>query len=131
MSGLLVAYALTFPRNRIYIFGVIPVPAMAGALGFIALDLWGLFAQTQGGGLAIGHGAHLGGALAGALMYYFYLRDRFGERAAMLTGGGLSRDEVTDLERIRTKVSERGMAALDESERELLARLRDRFSRPK
>lgn len=130
VSGLLVAYALTFPRHRIYLFGVVPIPAMVGALGFIALDLWGLFAQTQGGGLAIGHGAHLGGALAGALMYRLYLRDRFGEKVAALTRGDLSRAEVAELERIRVKVRDRGVAGLDSSEHEFLMRLRDRFSRP-
>ena len=46
---------------------------MVGAILFVGLDVWGVIAQAGGGGLPIGHGAHLGGALAG-LIYYFVLR---------------------------------------------------------
>ncbi|MCB0356276.1 MAG: hypothetical protein KDD40_04675, partial [Bdellovibrionales bacterium] len=52
---------------------ILPVPAIFGALAFVGLDLWGLYTQTQGGGLPIGHGAHLGGAFTG-ICYYFILR---------------------------------------------------------
>ena len=68
VSGLLLAFALLFPRHRILVFGVIPVPALVGALAFVAIDLWGLFAQSRGGVIPIGHGAHLGGAPTGACM---------------------------------------------------------------
>ena len=33
----------------------------------VGFDVWGLVSQADGGGLPIGHGAHLGGALFGAL----------------------------------------------------------------
>lgn len=75
VAGLLLLFSLMFPRHRILIFGVLPAPAMVAALAFIGIDLWGLFAQFEGGGLPIGHGAHLGGALAG-IVYYFMLRSR-------------------------------------------------------
>jgi membrane associated rhomboid family serine protease len=75
LAGLILLFSLWFPRERILIFGIIPVRAIWGAVGFVSLDLWGLMAQRQGGGLPIGHGAHLGGALFGAL-YYFYRRAR-------------------------------------------------------
>ena len=82
VSGLLLAFALLFPKHRILVFGVIPVPALIGALAFVAIDLWGLFAQTRGGGIGIGHGAHLGGALCGFLFWVSYLRTRFKRPAA-------------------------------------------------
>jgi membrane associated rhomboid family serine protease len=75
VAGLLLLFAMTFPRHRILVFGVVPVPALVGALAFIAVDLWGLFAQFEGGGLPIGHGAHLGGAFTG-IAYYLLLRAR-------------------------------------------------------
>ena len=75
VAGLLLLFSLTFPRHKILIFGVLPAPAIVAALAFIGIDLWGLFAQADGGGLPIGHGAHLGGALAG-IVYYFMLRGR-------------------------------------------------------
>lgn len=74
ISGLVLVFSLLFPKERILIFGLIPVPALFGALAFIGLDLWGLSAQAHGGGLPIGHGAHLGGAFTGIIYYLFFLR---------------------------------------------------------
>jgi membrane associated rhomboid family serine protease len=131
VSGVLVAYALAFPRHRIYLFGVLPIPALAGAVGLVALDLWGLYARAHGGGLPIGHGAHLGGAAAGAAMYFLYLRSHFAERLAVLRSPGLSASEVREVERLWKKSKEHGADGLDANEREFLRRLSDRFSRGK
>lgn len=76
LAGLVMVFSLLFPKERIYLFGVLPLPAMVGALGFIALDVWGLIAQAGGGGLPIGHGAHLGGAFTGIFYYLFFLRPK-------------------------------------------------------
>jgi membrane associated rhomboid family serine protease len=75
--GLVLLFALIFPRQKILIFGLIPMPAIWGALLFVGLDLWGLIAQAEGGGLPIGHGAHLGGAASGIVYYFLFLRRRF------------------------------------------------------
>jgi rhomboid-like protein len=83
LAGVLLLFALVFPRARVLFFFVLPLPAIAAALIFIGLDIWGLFAQVEGGGLPIGHGAHLGGALAGIVFYLAVgrrLRHRPGER---------------------------------------------------
>jgi membrane associated rhomboid family serine protease len=80
IAGLLIVFGLMFPRERVLLFFVIPLPALWGALAFVGLDLWGLFAQSRGGGLPIGHGAHLGGALTGAVFYFGYLRRRWKAR---------------------------------------------------
>lgn len=69
ISGLLVLFSLLFPREKLLLFGIIPVPALFGALLFIGLDIFGLITQMKGSGLPIGHGAHLGGAIFG--MIYF------------------------------------------------------------
>lgn len=82
IAGLILLFALIFPREKILIFGIIPMPAIFGSFAFIALDLWGLYAQAGGGGLPIGHGAHLGGAFAGILYYFFALRGRIRHRGA-------------------------------------------------
>lgn len=76
VSGLVILFALTYPREKLLIFGLIPIPAIFGALLFVSLDLWGLMAQAGGGGLPIGHGAHLGGALAGFLYFQFWMKRR-------------------------------------------------------
>lgn len=77
VAGVILVFSLLFPREKILLFAIIPLPAIVGALAFIALDLWGLISQTKGGGLPIGHGAHLGGAFTGIIYYFFILRPRF------------------------------------------------------
>ncbi len=76
LSAMIIVFALIFPREKILLLGFIPVRALIGALAFVCLDLYGLFSQARGGGLPIGHGAHLGGALAGALYFLFIVRPR-------------------------------------------------------
>ncbi|MCB0363216.1 MAG: rhomboid family intramembrane serine protease [Bdellovibrionales bacterium] len=78
LSGLILIFSMVFPRERILIMGILPIPAFWGALLFVGLDIWGLVAQAEGGGLPIGHGAHLGGAFTGILYYLFVLRRRIG-----------------------------------------------------
>jgi membrane associated rhomboid family serine protease len=132
VSGLLLAYALYFPRHKILLFGVIPVPALAGVLAFVGIDLWGLVAQSRGGGLPIGHGAHLGGALAGALMYFFWLRTTRPAPSAPArrrpVGGmpGLTPEAAREFERIRIKIEALGPQALTPKEQDFLNRLRER-----
>lgn len=76
ISGIILLFSLIFPREKILIFGLIPMPAIWGALAFVGLDVWGLIAQAQGGGLPIGHGAHLGGAITGIIYYVWRIRGR-------------------------------------------------------
>jgi len=79
ISGVILLFAFIYPRARILLFGLIPLPALVGALAFVGLDVVGLIAQSQGGGLPIGHGAHLGGAATGTLYYLLVVR-RLGVR---------------------------------------------------
>jgi len=134
VSGLLLAYALHFPRHRILLFGIVPVPALAGVLAFVGLDLWGLIAQGRGGGLPIGHGAHLGGALAGALIYFLYLRATYPIRSASPPRPGavkatLTPEEAREFERIRIKIETTGPHTLTPKEQDFLDRLRERVLR--
>ena len=131
VSGLLLAYALHFPRHRILLFGIVPVPALAGVLAFVGLDLWGLIAQGRGGGLPIGHGAHLGGALAGALIYFLYLRVTYPTPAVRqprppTAAASLTPDEAREFERIRIKIETTGPHTLTPKEQAFLDRLRER-----
>tara|TARA_R110002072_G_scaffold25443_2_gene84955 strand:+ start:4572 stop:5243 length:672 start_codon:yes stop_codon:yes gene_type:complete len=77
VCGLLMAFALHFPKSRILLFGIVPVPALVGVIGLAAFDVWGLINQSRGGGVGIGHAAHLGGGLAGGLLWLGYLKQRF------------------------------------------------------
>ena len=74
LSGIILLFSFLFPRARILLLGLIPMPAIVGAVLFVALDVVGLIAQSEGGGLPIGHGAHLGGAVTGMLFYLLFVR---------------------------------------------------------
>lgn len=76
IAGLVLLFSLIFPKEKIVLFGIIPLPALVGALAFVALDVWGLVAQAEGGGLPIGHGAHLGGSFTGLVTYLLLIRPR-------------------------------------------------------
>jgi membrane associated rhomboid family serine protease len=134
VSAVLLAFALLFPKHKILLFAVIPVPALAGALFFVALDLWGLIAQGQGAGLPIGHGAHLGGALCGALFYVTYLKGRF----SRVPPAGHPRrqptielrpEEAAEFDRLRAKLNREGPDALTPKERAFMLDLRERALR--
>jgi len=132
VSGLLLAYSLLFPKHRILLFWVIPVPALVGALLFVGLDIWGLVAQSAGGGLPIGHGAHLGGAACGGLFYLTYLRQRIRRFASARPPGGavleVTEEEATELDRLRAKVEREGPQALTVDEQAFLRAIRQRFA---
>lgn len=74
VSGVIVVFSLLFPQEKVFLFGLIPMPAIWGALLAVGLDLWGLIAQKTAYSLPIGFGAHLGGALTGLLYYLLFLR---------------------------------------------------------
>lgn len=128
ISGLLLAYALLFPKHRILILGILPMPALVAAALLIGLDLWGLVAQAQGGGLPIGHGAHLGGALCGAVYWWADLRRRFPQPGATPPPARLeiSPEEAAEIHRLREVLDRGGPSALTPKERAFLERIRER-----
>lgn len=67
--GVLMGFAMFWPKERIYIWGVLPVQArwLAAALVFFSL-----YSGIAGSGGGVAHFAHLGGLVVGAL----YLRTR-------------------------------------------------------
>ncbi len=133
VSALLLAYALLFPKARLLVFGIVPVPALTGALFFVALDIWGLVAQGRGGGLPIGHGAHLGGALCGLIFWYALFRYRLspaGHRRAPAPGGlGLDPEEARRFDALRLKLTREGPQSLTPEERAFLEKVRNRALR--
>lgn len=74
LTAVLMVFAMVWPKQKILLFGLIPVPALLGVGGLVLLDIWGLVAQTRGGGLPIGHSAHLGGSVFGFCYFWFAVR---------------------------------------------------------
>jgi len=75
VAGVILVFSLLNPGAKILLMGIVPMPALFGAFLFIGLDIWGLIAQSGGGGLPIGHGAHLGGAFVGIIYYFLFARN--------------------------------------------------------
>jgi len=67
--GVLLAFALFFPQQRIAIYGVIPMPAWLFVTLYGVLELVLGVTNTQAG---VAHFAHLGGMLGGALLIFFW-----------------------------------------------------------
>lgn len=63
VSGILFATILLFPGHDLLLFFVIPVPDWAFAVGYMGYSLYGMRTRRDN----IGHEAHLGGAITGAL----------------------------------------------------------------
>lgn len=72
IAGIILLFSLLFPNEKLLLLGLIPVRAIWGAIIVVGVDIWGLIAQSKGGGFNIGHGAHLGGALMGVVWYFYY-----------------------------------------------------------
>jgi len=69
VSGVLVLFALHFPRRLIYIWGVLPVPAWLLCLLFLIQNLVGFDQMLAGGDEHIAYATHLAGATL-AFIYY-------------------------------------------------------------
>ncbi|MBW3553641.1 MAG: rhomboid family intramembrane serine protease [Gemmatimonadetes bacterium] len=145
--GVLLGFAHFWPHERIYIWGVLPVPARMMVIGFTMLSI---YSGISGAGGAVAHFAHLGG-FAGAWIY-LRIRDRrassFRRKAtpeaarspiARISGKAardekrwdeidiaklheINRDEV---ERIRAKIGDRGSGSLTPEERAFMNRMID------
>lgn len=126
VSAVLIAFALSFPKHKILLFGIIPIPALVGAALFVALDVWGLSAQTRGSALPIGHGAHLGGALCGVVYWAIALRGKLRPAASRPGQITLTAEEAETFQRIRAKLDAEGPQALTPKEHAFLQEIRDR-----
>jgi membrane associated rhomboid family serine protease len=73
IMGIFVAFAFLFPNTELFIMFIpIPVKAKWVVAGLIALDLFGGFGSFKGDNVA--HWAHLGGALVGFILVYYWNR---------------------------------------------------------
>lgn len=76
IAGVILLFSLMFPKEKLLLMGLVPIDARWAALLIVGIDVWGLVEQSRGGGLPIGHGAHLGGAMMGIVWYFTVLKKR-------------------------------------------------------
>jgi membrane associated rhomboid family serine protease len=141
--GVMFGYAWFWPRDRIMIWGIIPIEARYLVLLMTGIALYSGFTPGAGGNIA--HFAHLGGFLGGFLFLKVMERRspsaRFKKKArpiasrmetlssAMERWKTIRRDRLhevnrEELDRILDKISSSGIGSLTAGEREFL----DRFS---
>jgi len=96
LFAVLVGYAYFWPREPIYIWGIVPVQARVLVIFFALLSFWLGFGRAAGG---IAHFAHLGGIVAG----YAYVRwvDRRRRPAAAVRAPPVATPSVSDDARVR------------------------------
>lgn len=71
IMGVLAAFGYLFPNTQLFIMPIpVPVKAKWAILGFIALDVFGGVMKVQGDNIA--HFAHIGGALIGFLIVFYW-----------------------------------------------------------
>jgi len=68
--GCLAAFGYLFPNSELYIYGLIPVKAKWMVLGYAAIELYLSVQNSAGDNVA--HVAHLGGAVVGFALVYFW-----------------------------------------------------------
>jgi membrane associated rhomboid family serine protease len=73
--GLLLAFGMLFPEERIYVYMVVPVKAKWFVMGYGAIEIF-LTLQNQAGD-NVAHLAHLGGMLFGYLIIRFWGKKQF------------------------------------------------------
>jgi len=134
--GVLLGFAFFWPREQIYLWGVLPVQARWMVAGMTVLSLWGGFGASPDG---VAHFAHLGGFAGGYLYVKWYSRRgwkvRF--RTAPVLKGPSDADQARwaridpasmhpvnreEYQRIRGKISSQGIASLTADERQFLNR---------
>ena len=135
--GIFLAFAYLWPREKIFIWGILPIEARWLVVGMTALSLFGGLGSEGN----IAHFAHLGG-FVGAYVY-LKLIDRYIHRAQLKAATPVvvvSRNAVDrwgridsaklhevnreELDRIRLKISTQGVESLSQQEISFL----DRFS---
>jgi membrane associated rhomboid family serine protease len=140
--GVFLGFALFWPRERLYIMGILPVEARVLVFVLTVLSLSGGFGGAADG---IAHLAHLGGFVGGFIylkwrdlrspqrqfrrvQYANHRRRPGGDQADLNRWRQIRRDNIhevnrDELDRIMAKIEEQGVASLAIEERAFLDRL--------
>ncbi|MCB1124359.1 MAG: rhomboid family intramembrane serine protease, partial [Verrucomicrobiae bacterium] len=154
VMGLLIAFALHFPRQpiQVLLFFIIPVRLTPMTLVKILLIVDGLgflFNEVLGKGLPVAHSAHLGGALGGWVFVKFLLNKDFSfsrpdikppnwfksrktsnAQTGRFTINFTNRRELQkEVDRILDKITHSGFGSLTEEERHTLDKAKEMLNR--
>ena len=68
--GCLAAFGYLFPNTQLLIYGLIPIKAKWAVIGYAAFELYSTLKNSAGDNVA--HIAHLGGAVVGFILVYYW-----------------------------------------------------------
>lgn len=133
--GILLAYAVLFPHNEVYIWGIFPVRARTLVIVLVVLN----FILGLRGGTGIAHFAHLGGMAAGLLYLrtdyrtkriWQAIKDFFNKFPIKVSFKEESRNdkkenESNKIDSILDKISSKGYENLSETEKRILENYSD------
>jgi len=136
--GVMLGFAYFWPKEPIYIWGVLPVQSRVMIAVITALSLFGGFG---GGGDGIAHFAHLGGFVGGYLYLKLFTHKQVAgqfrvkvmaaatrssdlERWRKINRESLHEVNRTEFDRIQQKITAHGVTSLTQAERAFM----DRFS---
>jgi len=143
--GVVIGFARYWPREDIYIWGILPIQARMLAIFMVALSLFAGFTGAQDG---IAHFAHLGGLLAGWVFLKSWERRRkqrvarprtararmsgIRDADAIQSWEAIPRESLHEINReevdyLLTKVKKMGVASLTAEQRAFL----DRMAKPR
>ncbi len=136
--GVMIGYAYFWPRDKVYIWGILPIEVRIMVVLMTALSLFGGFGSSSDG---IAHFAHLGG-FVGGIAYLMFLKhtgpfqkvqakiiEPLARANDIQKWKSISRDRLHEVnrdefDRIIRKLNETGVGNLSETEKAFL----DRFS---
>lgn len=72
--GILLAFGMMFPEERIYLYFLVPIKAKWFVIGYAAIEL---FAGVTGTAAGVAHFAHLGGMIFGFLLILYWRKHPF------------------------------------------------------
>ncbi len=133
--GILLAYAVLFPYNEVYIWGIFPVRARTLVIVLAVFN----FVLGLRGGTGIAYFAHLGGMAAGLLYMrtdyrtrkiWQSIRNLFDKFPVKISFKEESRDDTKDndsnkIDSILDKISSKGYENLSETEKRILEKYSD------
>jgi hypothetical protein len=133
--GAVILFAFHFPRQRLMVWGIVPVMVWQIAVFYVVVDLL-MFTLGRGGNVA--NAAHLGGAAFGAAYYFLDLRIQtlgklvgIGKKSSRAPvppplpptprpGPGVDPHVRDRVDALLDKISRKGLTSLTDEERDFL-----------
>jgi len=139
IMGVLMLFAMHFPRNKIYLFMILPVEIRWIVLLYIIFDLHPVLLMLSGQptGSGVAHAAHLGGLFFGWLYYRRKIKlepllskvqSKTHEKKVQIVQDAEDRFE-DKVDAILDKISEKGIGSLTETEKRMLKKSSSKYKK--